>query len=63
MTKAEFTAEIANFLAKDYATNRDALARRMGASRPTIVRWATGESAPHPALRDTVLEWIRALDE
>jgi len=35
------------------------LARRLGVSRPTIGRWARGETAPHPIGRQGVLRELK----
>lgn len=35
------------------------LRREFGCSKPTVERWLSGESAPHPLGRAAVLEWLR----
>lgn len=37
-----------------------AIADAFGVSRGTISRWAAGKSAPHPALRKTIIGWLQA---
>lgn len=34
------------------------VSRQFGMSRPSIMRWRTGRSAPHPAMRRHVYEWM-----
>ena len=37
----------------------DTLAKRLEVSRPTIKLWSEGRNLPHPALRETVLRFVR----
>jgi len=34
------------------------IAHQFGASRPTVKRWLAGTSAPHPAVRRPVYDWL-----
>ena len=36
----------------------ETIAKRFGASRPTVTRWRDGSNAPHAALYKTVYTWL-----
>lgn len=36
------------------------IAHRFGISKPTLARWKSGESLPHPLMRKPVYAWLLA---
>lgn len=36
----------------------ETIGKRFGTSRPTVMRWKSGASAPHAALHKTVYTWL-----
>jgi len=53
----ELSELLQKFLAKHPGTE-DELCRDLKISRPTLVRWTEGKSAPHPIGRPSVIQYL-----
>lgn len=40
--------------------SRDAVQVQFGLSKPTLARWETGTTLPHPVMRQHVIAWLDA---
>lgn len=54
---ATFQALLAQGIESLQLVDKD-IAHAFTVSRPTVTRWRNGESAPHPALRKPVFDWL-----